>query len=125
MLENSQFRRPVGPETLPIGSDSRLVDFRTRLQIVDYPRKHTLRRFASLDRGLSRPGRVDANEADAVRQNCTEIFGKIFLATVETANGDYHWNRAFGIFRQSQVAHNLRTIKRNAHNFERRIHKLC
>src|SRR5216684_3477367 len=119
MLQNRQLRRPVRAKTLAVHADSRLVHFLPRLQVIDHAREFAFRRFTSLDRRLPCPRRVQADKANSVRQDGAEVFGKIFLAAIEPADGNHQRHRPFCILRQPQVSDDLRTFKRNANDFER------
>src|SRR6266403_925462 len=123
MLQNRQLRRPVRAETLAIHADSRFVHFRPRLQVIDHAREFAFRRFARFDRRLPRARRIKPDKTNPVWQDGAKIFGKIFLPAIESADRNHQRNGPFRIFRQPQITDDLRTFKRNAHHFERRIHQ--
>src|SRR6266852_5047754 len=122
MFQNRQLGRPVRAETLAVHANTRLVHFRPCLQVIDDARKLAFRRLAGLDWRLPGTRRIQADKANSVRQDSAEVFGKIFLAAIEPADGNHQRHRPFRIFRQPQISDDLRTFKRNANDFERRVH---
>src|SRR6202521_4373364 len=123
MIKNGKLCSPVSAEALAINADSGFVHFGPRLQIVDDAREHALGGFAGFDGRLAGAGRVHADEADSIRQDGAEIFGKIFLAAVEAADRQNDRDGAVGVLRQAKIADNLRAFERNVNDFERRVHE--
>ena len=101
--------------------DAVLVDLWPRLRVVDHFREHAVGGLADFDWSLSGARAVDREISDAEGKNRAETFGQIFFAAIEAVDRDHQRHRAFGIFRQAQVADDLFAFERNAHDFERRI----
>src|SRR5205807_4621880 len=99
LFEDGQLRGPIRAEALAIGADARLVHFGPRFEVIDDAREFALGGFTGLGGRLAGPGRIDTDEADAVRNDAAEIFGEIFFAAVEAADGHDDGNgpaRVFG-----------------------------
>src|SRR5579859_2186862 len=121
-FDDGKFSGPVGAEALAVDADAGFIHFGARLQVVDDFGEHAVGGFAGLDGRLAGARRIHADVADAGVQDYAKIFGQIFLAAVEAADGNDHWHGTFGIFGEAQVADDFGAFEGYADDLEGRVH---
>src|SRR5580704_2385946 len=74
LFENSHLGAPIGSPTDSVEFNFAFVNFRSRVHVVDYARKHAICGGAGFDRGLTRARAIHSEVSNTVRQNRGETF---------------------------------------------------